>query len=92
MLYRGNGKVGPDGVCARYVAYGTKQAGESLFQGNDVLGHCRWIEVSQSVLGLRGFSTVLGFVEGGQGLLSLRAGISCLLLEQDGLFGIVFLM
>ena len=40
MLEWGNGKLSPDGVCARHVAYSIKQAGESSLQGDDVLGHC----------------------------------------------------
>ena len=43
-------------------------------------------------LGLMGLRPDLGFVWGGQGLLAFRAGRGCLVLNRDGVLGIVFLM
>ena len=39
MLYWEDGRVGPDGICARQVVYSVEWAGEGSLQGNDVLGH-----------------------------------------------------
>ena len=43
-------------------------------------------------LGFRGLRADLGFVEGGQGWLALRAGRGCLVLDREGILGIVLLM
>ena len=40
MLDRGDGRVSPDGVGPRQVAYGVKGVEEGLLQGIDILDHC----------------------------------------------------
>ena len=76
---------------AGHVAYGvSNESGKAHFKV--IMSWAAVVDGSVSVtLGLGVLSTDLGFMEGGQGLLGLRAGISCLLLEQEGLLGIVLL-
>ena len=70
-----NRRVGPDGVCARHVAIVSNEPGNTHFKVTvSWAAAVDGVDVSVT-LGLGDFSADLGFMEGEQGLLGLRAGL-----------------
>ena len=91
MLDREKGRVGPDGIYHRHVAYGIKGASKGSLQGEKVLGHSSG-RGCFSHFGFMGLRADFGNVTCRLGLLAFRAGKGRLVLDREGLLHAVTLV